>query len=725
MLLINDMKKGLLILFAAVLAASCKRDTVPGFAIVIDRESYSRARTEIDGYQELVESRGLHPILVIDRWGIPDSIRAELIRLYNAKDYPIEGCVFIGDIPIARTREAQHFTTAFKMDQDGQFDRTEYTVASDRFYDSFDLTWDFLDRDTARAEYFYYRLRPDCPQKLSPNIYSARIMPRTNELGDKYDKLRRYMQRVNRADEQNNPLDRMFYFSGYGYVSESVDARIDEKAEHYDHFPWMKGQQTAITYLDYKREPFVKKRFMTELQMPEYDWAIPHHHGSPDIEHLSDMPVGTDYYEAIDWIKEYIRSQVAKGKAKGRSMDAIKKAVNDAYECTFPDEWFEGEPKVDFEQERNLYYPDFKDFHPQVRMITLDGCYNGSFHQDESIQEGYLFGEGNGTLVVMGNTVNVLQNKWVCHFMGIVGLGARVGNMAKYGAYLEAHLFGDPTFAFTPGDDCGFDINKALLSTDLKFWKRQLDSRFTALQIMAMDKLADSDGNFSDLIFRKFCTSESGIVRLAALEELKKYRDDNYVNALILGLNDAHEMTQRFAVIQAGDCGDSRLIEPLVKLYCANTLPERVEYSISGSIQILDSALVMKAFDGYFPTLTCYNDADKVYKEKRDALHRICTRQVRNVESTVFNPEEDEYDRKMALRTTRNYNYHILVPKELEYLSNPDNPVLQTIMWEALGWYVTSYQAHAIAELALKVSADTRFDETVRNEALKTYNRVK
>ncbi|MBO4268840.1 MAG: HEAT repeat domain-containing protein, partial [Bacteroidaceae bacterium] len=76
-------------------------------------------------------------------------------------------------------------------------------------------------------------------------------------------------------------------------------------------------------------------------------------------------------------------------------------------------------------------------------------------------------------------------------------------------------------------------------------------------------------------------------------------------------------------------------------------------------------------------------------------------------------------------RTTRNYNYHILVPKELEYLSNPDNPVLQTIMWEALGWYVTSYQAHAIAELALKVSADTRFDETVRNEALKTYNRVK
>ena len=406
-------------------------------------------------------------------------------------------------------------------------------------------------------------------------------------------------------------------------------------------------------------------------------------------------------------------------------MDQIKKSINSAYECTFPDEWFQGEPSYNFEKERNLYYEDFKDFHPQVRMITLDGCYNGSFHQDESIQEGYLFGEGNGTLVVMGNTVNVLQNKWVCHYIGIIGLGARVGNMAKYGAYLEAHVFGDPTFAFTPGADPGFDINQALLNDDPAFWKKQLDSEFTAVQIMAMDKLANSGGNYSDLIFNKFCNSKSGIVRQAALEELKKYRDDNYVNAIILGLNDAHEMTQRFAVIQAGDCGDSRVIPPLVKLYCANTLPERVAYEITGSIQILDSTLVMKAFDEYFPTLTCYNDAKTVYDTKRKALLRTCTRQINNVESTIFNPDEDPYDRKMTLRTTRNYNYHTLVPKELEYLKNPDDVTLQTIMWEALGWYETSYQAPAIAELALKVSKDERFDSKVRDEALKTYNRVK
>ncbi len=714
------------VVFAALLAASCTKQQTPGFAIVIDPESYSQVQTEIDQYQLLVESRGLKPILVIDKWGVPDSIRQTLITLYNAKENPIEGCVFIGDIPIARTREAQHMTTAFKMDQDGQFDRTEYTVASDRFYDSFDLKWDFIDRDQDRPEYFYYRLRADGAQELNPTIYSARIMPRTNDLGDKYEKLRRYMQRVNKADENNNPLDKMFYFSGYGYVSESVDVRIDEKEEHYSQFPWMKGQQAAITYLDWKRDPFVKERMCTELQEPTYDWAIMHHHGSPDIEHLSDLPVGADYYEAAEWFKEYVSSQAAKGRAKGRSEKQIIESINNAFECTIPVEWIQAEPTVDMEQERNLYYSDFATFHPQVRMVTLDGCYNGSFHQDESIQEGYLFGEGNGTIVAMGNTVNVLQNKWVSHFIGLMGYGMRAGNMAKYGAYLEAHVFGDPTFAFTPAVDYGFDINDALIHGSESFWKKQLDSPYAAIQIMAMDKLATSGNNYSNEIFNLFKTSQSGAVRTAALEELKRYRDDNYINAIILGLTDAHELCQRLAVIQAGDCGDSRVIEPLVELYCRNVLPERVEYSINGSLQILDSEAVLKAFDEFYPTLRLYSDAEGMRKELRDNLVRVCTRMRNNVEETIFDdPEADAYDRKMSIRTTRNYNYHTLVPRELEYLKTPDDAELQTIMWEALGWYVTSYQAPVIAAQAKQISEDERFDSKVREEALKTYNRLK
>lgn len=721
------MKKFFLpVMVTALMAVSCSKEQAPGFAIVIDPQSYSEAKTEIDQYQALVASRGLQPILVVDEWGVPDSIRAKLIELYQAKSHPIEGCVFIGDIPIARTREAQHMTTAFKMDQDGQFDRQEYTVASDRFYDSFDLSWDYLDRDSLRPEYFYYRLRSDCAQSLHPTIYSARIMPRSNNLGNKYDKLRRYMQRVNQADKQNRPIGKMMYFSGYGYVSESVDARIDEKAEFYDDFPWMRQQQAAITYIDYKRDDFIKTRLMTELQTPDLDWAVLHHHGSPDIEHLSDYPMGDGFMEAIDWFKAYLRGQVVRAQARGRSMAEIRKSLNEYYEMTIPQEWLTSGEVVDFEKERNLYYADFANFRPQARMVTLDGCYNGSFHQDENIQEGYLFGEGNGTLVVMGNTVNVLQNKWVCHYIGLVGLGMRTGRMAQLGAYLEAHVFGDPTFAFTPGGDCGFDINRALMHASDAFWKKQLDNEYPAVQILAMNRLASScRGNYSDLILEKFKNSSSGIVRLAALEELKRYRDDNYVEALILGMNDANELTQRFAVIQAGDCGDSRLTVPLVQLACRNILPERVAYSISSAVQLMDSSLVMQAFDEYFPTLSCYSKADSVGRALREELHSVCTRPLKNVESVIFDPEASEYARVMRIRTTRNYNYHMLVPRQLEYLSQPDNVKIQTVMWEALGWYETSFQAPAIARLAKQVAEDGRFDEMVRREALKTYNRVK
>ena len=244
------MKLYKLIPVLAILVASCSPVKRDGFAIIIDPQSYDEARAEIDGYCRTVESRGLTPYLVIDRWGQPDSIRQELIRLYNNPQHPIEGCVFIGDIPVVMVRDAQHMTTALKMDQDNpRFSRNEYCVPSDRFYDSFDLKFDLIEQDSARSEYFFYSLRPDCVQKLHPTIYSARIMPRTNATGQKYDKLRRYMQRVNAADSLNNPLDRMFYFSGEGYISESADARIDEKIELYDHFPWMRTQQQSIEYI--------------------------------------------------------------------------------------------------------------------------------------------------------------------------------------------------------------------------------------------------------------------------------------------------------------------------------------------------------------------------------------------------------------------------------------------------------------------------------------------
>ena len=49
----------------------------------------------------------------------------------------------------------------------------ESSVPSDRFYDDFDLSFDFICRDTVETDVFYYRLSEDGAQHLRPDIYSS------------------------------------------------------------------------------------------------------------------------------------------------------------------------------------------------------------------------------------------------------------------------------------------------------------------------------------------------------------------------------------------------------------------------------------------------------------------------------------------------------------------------------------------------------------------------
>ncbi|MBR5706611.1 MAG: HEAT repeat domain-containing protein [Bacteroidaceae bacterium] len=731
-------------IFGALIAAlaitvclSCT-ESKPGFAIVIDPQSYKEAKTEIDQYCSLVESRGLHPYLIIDRWGQPDSIRQQLITLYNSKKNPIEGCVFIGDIPVVMVRDAQHFTTALKMDQyNPSFSRNEYCIPSDRFYDCFDLKFDLIEQDSARSEYFFYSLRGDCPQRLRPTIYSARIFPRDNETGAKYDKLRRYMQRVNEADSNNNPLDKMFYFSGEGYISESVDARIDEKIELYDQFPWIRTQKQAIEYIDHKREKFVKNRLIQQMQYKDVDFAVLHHHGAFDTEYLSNYPDAETMIEDVAMMRRFMREQMREGNRKGMSKQEVMRRINNYFGCEVPESWYKGaldpdqiardeQDDIDEENNINLHFSDFTYYHPQIRMVSLDGCYNGSFHRDESIQEGYLFGQGNGTIVVLANTVNVLQDKWADHFIGLMGLGMRAGHMAQFGAFMEQHLFGDPTFSFTPAVSTGFDVNDAILNAGQGFWKKQLNSDYAAMQILAMNMLCNSGTNYSDLFAQKFRTSNSGIVRLAALMELSNYRDENFVECLALALDDSHEMTQRLAINMAGDSGDPRLIPGLVHIACKNNTSERIEFDVTNAFNTFDSTMVLNEFDNYYPTVECYINHDSIGGLIRKALHSFTTTIPNEVNSRLFDKNNTQTQRKAGARALRNSPVHSMIPQLLALLDNPDeDDLILTVLWEAMGWYNLSYRADEISAAALKASTDERFSERVRNEALKTYNRLK
>ncbi len=660
------MKRIAVLAAAALLLVSCKKSETSGFAIVVDPVSYNEAKAEIDGYQKTVENRGLHPILVIDRWGVPDSIRAELIRLYNAKDYPIEGCVFIGDIPVAMVRDAQHMASAFKMDQDA-FPRIESHIPSDRFYDCFDLKFDYLDKDSAR--YFYYSLRADGAQSLSPTIYSARITPRDNERGNRYEKLRRYMKRVNEADAAQNTLDHVLMFGGDGNLSGSFAARTDAKMEFYDQFPWMKDQQLSVTYVDYTRDKYIKTRLTDELQNPLTDYALLSHHGDPTIQYLSGTRDPLDI----------------------------------------------------------LVTGEFSHYHPQTPLVSLDACYNGSFHLDDNIQEAYLFGEGNGTLMVLANSVNAIQDKWVNRYAGLLGLGMRSGYMATLGTFMEFHLFGDPTYMFSKSADCGFDINSAILHEGDKFWKKQLDNPYPAVQSLAAHMLAGSDADWSAALLERFRTSQSGIVRMACLMELAGYRNENFKQCVLLALHDEHEMTQRFAVIYAGKNGDPVFYGPIAALRAENNLSERVDFDLTNSLRSYDSTAFYNAFHKAIKECTYYSNPDSVVAYWDEALEFYAGHEPFPIGEVLSRPDAKPRSKILAFNSSRNNVPHYEVDNCLKYLEQPilADSAAQVVAWEAMGWFNMSYRAADIAALALKVSQDDRFPAKVRNEALKTYNRTK
>jgi len=728
------MKKCILLLFVAVLLASCagtgNRD---GFAVVIDPQSYKEAKAEIDRYMQVVQSRGLHPILVIDRWGVPDSIRAQLIRLYNAPANPIQGCVFIGDIPIAKVRDAQYLSSAFKMDQSGRYPMSDYCISTDRFYDSFDLEWDFIQQDPDRKEYFYYSLRNDCSQKLRPTIYSARIFPRTNARGEKYEKLRRYLKRVNEADANNNPIDNVLSFGGHGNVSDSWTARMDEKIEMYEQMPWMRRQQKGVEYIDFRYKDLIKETLINELQRTDLDYAILHHHGSEEEQYLSGTPVTSSLPVSIDNARRYVHSQTRSYLKRGRTNAEIKASVENILKSPVPDQWIKEANNPDViaadefnSYEMDLHVADFSYYHPQVRMVSLDACYNGSFHEDESIQECYLFGDGNATIIAIANTVNSIQDRWINRYLGMAGLGLRAGYFAVFNNTLENHVFGDPTFAFTPAANPGFDVNEAAINYSASFWKKQLDNEYPAVQAMACYMLAERcEGNYSDLLAAKFRNSPYGMVRLAALMELSCYADDNFLECIRLGINDGFEMTQRFAVKYAADCGNESLIEPLVTLYCENYLPDRVKFDLGSGFRSFDSTKVVNTFNDIYHKMSNYKNQDSVANVIKKSLMNTTSFMSAEYLDYILSSQNTDKSRISDIRSLRNYPAHSLVPALLDYLSEPKEPAVQEAMWEALGWFELSYRKEDIAAKAKTVMEDNRYEKAVRDQAVRAYNRLK
>ena len=700
-----------------------------GFAIVIDPKSYEEANTEVKAYASAIEKyNGLKVFTVIDRWGVPDSIRAELIRLHGQKEAPIVGAVFVGDIPVPMLRDAQHLTSAFKMNQ--KQPRQESSVPSDRFYDDFGLKFNFIEKDSDKP-YFYYSLTAESQQAVRPDLFSGRIRPTDVGGTSRYEKLRAFLLKAVAQKEQKRGLGQLFFFSGHGYISDSKVARMDEKAAYFEHFPWLKDRQNRISYIDHNDQYPIKERLMNEVMRTDLDLAILHHHGYFDTQYLNGAKKIATVREAKEYIIRNCREHVYAAHQRGKNADSLKTVLQQRFDL--PDSWFDHAlddslalADSTYEAATDLHLEDFRvyGYKPNAPVVVIDACFCGSFHLDDCIADEYIFQPG-GTVAVVANTVNVLQDKWSDRLIGLTALGGTVGDIARFSTFLESHVIGDPTYGFTPTAANTYDIHHWLLENKNATWKKLLKSNQPELQSLAIDQLTHNRAIGSDDLLHIYENAPQAIVRLQALQALSTFRDDNFIKAVEEASQDSHEYLQRLAIRYMAQSGDERLIPALIRLSISNNTSDRCNFNASTALSSYPEEKLMAEFARQY-------DSPSIQYIRKDSVRKVISRAIQNGSKRVASlalelldgQDTTAKERTFSIRAMRNNLPHYLVPRLLDYCETKADADTQVLLLEMLGWHRLSYQAENIAQRALEMSKNSKYTEAVRNEALKTYNRI-
>ena len=718
--------------FALILTQSLTAQTIvkpsvktkTTFAIVTDSKSYEEAKQEIDAYRTSVENEGLGTYLLIDEWKSPEPIRELLIQLHEDKKAPLEGCVFVGDIPIPMIRDAQHLCSAFKMNQTMAWHRS--SVPSDRYYDDFDLKFDYIKQDSVYTDYHYLSLRADGTQYLSPDIYSGRIRPLRGEGMDKYQLLRDYLKKVVAEKQQNNVLDQLTMARGHGYNSEDLLAWSGEQLALREQFPQLFKPGNTVKFYDFNFQFPAKFLYLNEVQREDLDMMLFHHHGGTDAQYINGYQLPTNVQANIESIKLYIRSKVP-GRAKkvGREQ-AIKEY---AKQYNIPESWCEeafdiNKQKLDsiYHYHMDIHMEEIYKLRPNARFVMFDACFNGSFHLDEYLAGSYIFNPGK-TIATLACSVNSIQDKWPDEFIGLMATGMRIGQFARLTCFLENHLIGDPTFHFTPNVDAGFDVNQALVlkEENIAFWKKQLTSPLVDMQALALRKLSDADyKDIVSLLEESYFNSESFITRLEALRLLVLNHPNQALPTMTAALNDSYELIRRYAGEYAEKNGSPELLPAWIESYLKRSQEKRLRFKILGGIDAFPYADIKAEVEKQVASMTLYD------RTHVNAILEQLPRQEQSMEmdiKTITDPKSKPSYVSRDLRTFRN---HPVGGKALDmllaFLKDESRPIDQRIITaEVLGWY-NLY--HDKASIIASLKETNTNDKALKNEIQKSIARL-
>jgi hypothetical protein len=654
-------------------------------AVVTDQKTYEVIGNDIDAFTASMSFVGKEGVLIIDKWQHPDSLRAVLKHYYTTQK--IEGAVLVGDIPIAMIRDAQHMTTAFKMDQ--RADWKDSSVPSDRFYDDFDLRFEYLKQDADKPLLHYYSLTAESAQTIGCDIWTSRIKPPKIPGTDKYSAIADYLKKaIAQKKVQAKKMSNILVYTGHGYNSDSYNARIDEIWTLREQFPFLGSERGAdLDYINHDFEPFVREKLMNTLAQPRYDLAILHHHGSKDTQYLGATPKAVTIDSWVENIKLNLRQRIRRSKDTTATINEYMERYG------IPREWFAG--VQEFEAKDSTFYanmdinlPDMYGYRSGARAVILDACFNGAFNNEDYIAGYWIFNPGE-TMVVKANTVNTLQDTWTNELIGLLNAGVCFGNWAKGQLTLESHLFGDASFHFANAYP-KLDLDKAMVTRrgDSKYWKKLLNHSDCDIRALAIKTLSETNAITSQELLDIQRHSESPVVRMEAFMSLKRRADSYLSQAIRLGIEDSYELLQRLSAQTLDESGDPTLKDIYDTLKDDPAVNSRVMFYIKPMRR------------HFYPT-------EKELEEY----------------ALLNSPDRPLKDKKFTVRRERNGCCAYALEDMFKLLQNETDQDFRVAIAEVFGWYVYSYKKNEIISRCEELLANEK-DGRVAHELLKSINRL-
>ena len=694
-------------------------------AVVIDQDCYSQTKDAVNEYIDAMELDGKTGILLIDEWGVPDSIRVRLETLHREK--ALEGAVLIGDIPVPMIRDAQHLSSAFKMDQ--KRDWKESSIPSDRYYDDFHLQFNFLSRDKDRKDFFYYSLAPESPQQIRSDIYTARIKPAQGQ--DKYKAIADFLRKAVRtkkaaieaAGRGTNGLalaepDRVMFFAGHGYNSESMVSRMNEYKALHEQIPSVNKPGGKVDFINFDFDKSVKTRLLSALGDEDLDVALLHHHGYNDMQLLNGSPYESTPDGWLALARNYFREKMR----SSRNPEATRKDFIKRF--GIPGEWLDeaSDPELIikdslYDRSMDIYTDDIDRYDIKARFVLFDACFNGAFTEADYVVPHYLFGEANNTVAALAHSVNTLQDVWTDELVGLFDEGVCAGNIFKHVWSLENHLFGDPTFHFGAVSD--LDRKVSMKEEKAGIWRKLLKSESTPCDVKCLAvRVLTRNGNITgEELLDLQRNSGSGIVRLAAFNGNVELAGNCLTEAISLGLDDSYELLQRLSARYAGYNQSPELDGQIVRLFVDPLTPTRVMFQLKTPLVDIETGKATELVRKYG-----HWKGDEGLDSLIDYLE-VCGK---SLSADLANLESDSPNARNArlfIRSQRNQCRADILDALQTFFAKTDDPAIKLQIAELLGWYRYSYAREKALGICRSLhSAES--DPAIRDEFRRSISRL-